>query len=200
MILSPVMRLGGVVSWGMAAMVCTGCWTSRVIDPAIASRPGTTGYGVEGHLLYAVFASASVAAIGVVAHSPSLEFGQEGDSLWMVTNQTSLTYCAWTRPGGAECSLAEFRNCPHPSGDPLRIVDPVNLGSTRTLTQVPDPATGGVRQLENGVMIRAVEADQYVPDKAIWMLNGASTDVYRCSIEGGSPVCRAAAMQEPARI
>ncbi len=179
---------------GALATALAGCWTSRVIVPAVAPEPGSTGYGLTQHTLFAILVTSSVIAVGVVAHSPSEALGQEGDSLWMVTDQSDLTYCRWKAPGQPECSLSVFSGGNAPHGDPVRIVDPINLGLGMVRTWSWNPNTGRVDTTTNGVQIRVVQASDYVADRAIWVLNGSSTVMYRCSIEGEHPVCRTVAV------
>ena len=99
----------------------------RVIAPAVAGEPESTGYGLMRHTFYGVITTSSVTAVGVVAHSPSQEIGQEGDSLWMVVDQTEprllLLEGAWS---GCVCARrvrrlrwsARRANPDHRSGQP----------------------------------------------------------------------------------
>ena len=165
-----------------------------MIAPAVAGEPESTGYGLMRHTFYGVITTSSVTAVGVVAHSPSQEIGQEGDSLWMVVDQTGLAYCSWKVPGQAACAPAAFVGCDGPRGEPIRMIDPVNLGARVMRTTSWNPTTGRVDTIGSGVEVRVVEAKDFVPDRAIWVLNGMGTSLYRCSIGEGPPVCRIAAM------
>src|SRR6185436_10221037 len=86
----------------------TGCWSSTVIAPAVAGEPESTGYGIQRHTFYAVFAQASLTGVGVTAHSPPTELGREGDSLWLVVERNELDYCVWLRAGAPQCTRAKW--------------------------------------------------------------------------------------------
>lgn len=180
-------RAWAFVACGAAAAL--GCWRTDVVAPAVAADSPSTGYGVVRHTFNAGLAAAAIQGVGVVAHSPAEAIGEAGDSLWLVVDRTALELCVWSARGVASCERATWEG-DAPGGDPIRIVDPINLGAVLTATTTYNSQTGQVETSSNNVPIFLVESSDFVADRAIWVLNGSARAMWRCAITGGKPACR----------